>query len=161
VTVPLSPERYRLHVTIGKKAVENLEELIGLLSHQLPNGDAGQVVERGIELLLQDTKKRRAALTKKPRKRKRKGGGITTRSIPAAVKREVFKRDGGRCAFVDAAGNRCNSKWQLEFHHVVPFGREGPHTATNIQLRCKAHNQYEAELVYGHEFMKKKRRKSA
>ena len=157
VTVPLSPQRYRLHVTIGKEAVDNLEELVNLLGHQLPNGDAGQVVERAIEHLLEETKKRRAALTRKPRKRKKKGQKRKTRAIPAAVKREVFKRDGGRCTFVDSTGHRCNSAWQLEFHHVVPFGREGPHTADNVRLRCRAHNQYEAELEYGRDFMKKKR----
>lgn len=161
VTVPLSPQRYRLHVTIGKDAVDNLEELVNLLSHQLPNGDAGQVVERAIELLLADTKRKRAALTKRPRKRKKQGKPRRTRAIPAQVKRDVFERDGGRCAFVDVDGRRCNSAWQLEFHHVVPFGREGPHTVENVQLRCRAHNQYEAERDYGHEFMKKKRKASA
>jgi 5-methylcytosine-specific restriction endonuclease McrA len=161
VTVPLSPQRYRLHVTVGKEAVDNLEELVNLLSHQLPNGDAGQVVERALELLLEDTKKRRAALVKRPRKRKRNGLTSKTRSIPAAVKREVFQRDGGKCAFVNSEGRRCNSAWKLEYHHVVPFGREGPTTADNLQLRCKAHNQYEAEQDYGRDFMKKKRRKTA
>jgi 5-methylcytosine-specific restriction endonuclease McrA len=161
VTVPLSPQRYRLHVTVGKDAVDNLEELVNLLSHQLPNGDAGQVVERAIELLLAETKRKRAALTKRPRKRKKKGKHTKTRAIPAQVKRDVFERDGGRCAFVDVEGRRCNSAWQLEFHHVVPVGREGPHTVQNVQLRCRAHNQYEAERDYGREFMKKKRKKSA
>jgi hypothetical protein len=161
VTVPLSPQRYRLHVTIGKEAVDQLEEIVSLMSHQLPNGDVGQVLERAISLLLEDTKKRRAALTKQPRRRKKKPGAIKSRTIPAEVKRQVFTRDDGRCAFVDAKGNRCNSSWQVEFHHVVPFGRNGPNTVDNIQLRCRAHNQYEAELEYGPKFMKKKRRKSA
>lgn len=161
VTVPLSPQRYRLHVTIGKEAVDQLEELVNLMSHQLPNGDVGQVVERAISLLLEDTKKRRAALTRKPRRRKNKPGAVRTRAIPAEVRREVFKRDDGRCAFVNAEGNRCNSSWQVEFHHVVPFSRNGPNTVDNIQLRCRAHNQYEAELEYGRAFIKKKRRTSA
>jgi hypothetical protein len=37
----------------------------------------------------------------------------------------------------------------LEFHHVVPFARGGPTNTANLQLRCRAHNAYEAETDYG------------
>ena len=37
----------------------------------------------------------------------------------------------------------------LEFHHVVPYGAGGKATVENIQLRCRAHNGYEAERFYG------------
>jgi hypothetical protein len=69
----------------------------------------------------------------------------------------VFERDEGRCLFVDAHGQRCLSGWQVEFHHVVPYARGGPHGADNIELRCRAHNQYEAELEYGARFMASQR----
>ena len=151
VTVPLSPRRYRLHVTIGPEARRDLEELQNLLSHQFPNGDPAPVVERALQLLLAETKKKRAALTDRPRK-PRRAGAKRTRSIPAAVRRQVFERDEGVCAFVDRNGRRCRSAWQVEFHHVVPYGREGPHTAENVELRCRAHNQYQAGLDYGWSF---------
>ena len=156
LTMPLSPRRYRLHVTIGQQARSDLEELKNLLSHQIPDGDPAQVVERALALFLEDTKKKKAALTDKPRT-VRKGGGKKTRAIPAAVRRKVYKRDGGRCAFVDVQGRRCSSKWQVEFHHRVPYAREGPHTTENIELRCRAHNQYEAEREYGRAFMRSRR----
>ena len=53
-----------------------------------------------------------------------------------------------RCAFVGTAG-RCNERGFLELHHVVPFADGGNATAENIQLRCRAHNAYEAELHFG------------
>jgi hypothetical protein len=31
----------------------------------------------------------------------------------------------------------------------VPFARGGSATVENISLRCRRHNQYEAELVFG------------
>jgi hypothetical protein len=34
--------------------------------------------------------------------------------------------------------------------HVRPFANGGPSTADNIELRCRAHNQYEADLFFGH-----------
>ena len=33
--------------------------------------------------------------------------------------------------------------------HVQPFGHQGPATVDNISLRCRAHNVYESELVFG------------
>ena len=157
LATPLSPRRYKLQVTIGQEARDKLAELQNLLSHQIPDGDPAAVVERALDVLLSETKKKRVALTDKPRARRKKGGE-RTRAIPAQVRREVFRRDEGRCAFMDDEGRRCDSAWQLEFHHCVPYGREGPHSTGNIELRCRAHNQFEAELEYGRGFMAARRR---
>lgn len=73
---------------------------------------------------------------------------MRSRHIPAAVKRAVALRDAGRCAFAGQAG-RCVERGALEFHHVVPYAEGGKATAENIQLRCRAHNQYEAEQWFG------------
>ena len=156
LATPLSPGRYKLQVTIGQEARDKLAELQNLLSHQIPDGDPAAVVERALDVLLAETKKKREALADKPRAARKKHGG-RTRAIPAHVRREVFKRDEGRCAFVDGQGRRCESAWQLEFHHCVPYGRDGPHTTDNIELRCRAHNQWEAELEYGRRFMATRR----
>jgi hypothetical protein len=185
LATPLSPRRYKLQVTIGQKARDELAELQNLLSHQIPDGDPAAVVERALEALLAETKKKKGALADKPRGGRknvaptdkprggrknvaptdkppvrpkkgggrRKNGGGRTRTIPAHIRREVFRRDEGRCAFVDCEGRRCESAWQVEFHHCVPYGRDGPHSAGNVELRCRAHNQFEAEVEYGREFM--------
>ena len=156
LTIPLSPRRYRLHVTIGQEAKNAIEELQDLLSHQIPSGDPAVVVERALALLLAETKKKRGAVAKKPRAPTKKTTK-KTRVIPAHVRRAVYERDGARCAFIDDNGRRCNSAWQVEFHHCVPFGRDGPHSVDNVELRCRAHNQYEADLEFGKAFMEKKR----
>jgi hypothetical protein len=57
-------------------------------------------------------------------------------------------RDDGRCAFVGSRG-RCNERGFLEFHHVVPFAAGGAADAQNIELRCRAHNNFEAQLFFG------------
>jgi hypothetical protein len=72
-----------------------------------------------------------------------------TRHIPTALRREVWARDGGRCAFVSADGRRCEERGRLEFHHVEPFALGGTATAENIQLRCRSHNAYEGRLIFG------------
>ena len=63
------------------------------------------------------------------------------------MKRDVWARDAGRCAFVGPAG-RCAETRFLELHHVVPFADGGPTVASNLQLRCRTHNMYEAELYF-------------
>ena len=55
----------------------------------------------------------------------------------------------GQCAFVSDAGRRCMERSFLELHHIQPHALEGPATVGNIALRCRRHNQYEAELVFG------------
>jgi 5-methylcytosine-specific restriction endonuclease McrA len=150
--VPLAPRRYKLQVTIGQETRDKLSELQALLSHQIPDGDPAKILERALEALLVETKKKKAALTEKPRP-SRKKSETKTRAIPAQTRRDVFERDEGRCTFVDAEGRTCASAWQVEFHHRIPYARGGTHDPDNIELRCRAHNQYEAELEYGTRFM--------
>jgi hypothetical protein len=69
--------------------------------------------------------------------------------VPAEVKRTVWLRDLGRCAFVGEGGRRCNERAFLEFHHVKPYAAGGVATADNVELRCRGHNAYEADLFYG------------
>jgi len=57
-----------------------------------------------------------------------------TRIIPAEVKREVWKRDGGRCVQCGAAEN-------LHFDHIIPYSKGGSSlVAANVQLLCARHN---------------------
>jgi hypothetical protein len=72
-----------------------------------------------------------------------------SRYIPAEIKRTVWQRDHGRCTFMSPDGARCNERGQLEFDHICPYGDGGETTAANIRLLCRAHNQYEAERLFG------------
>ena len=157
--VPLSPKRYKLQVTIGQETREKLDELQGLLSHQVPDGDLESILDRALDALLLEARKKKAAVTDKPRRASNKSNK-KHRGIPAQVRRQVFERDEGACAFVDARGRRCVSKWRVEFHHRGPYARGGTHDPENIELRCRGHNQYEAELDFGTAFMERRRRAS-
>ena len=53
-----------------------------------------------------------------------------------------------QCAFIGARG-RCTERGFLEFHHVIPFADGGLAVVDNIQLRCRAHNQYELDRWFG------------
>jgi 5-methylcytosine-specific restriction endonuclease McrA len=69
--------------------------------------------------------------------------------VPAEVRRTVWGRDGGRCAFVARDGRRCAERGGLEFHHIDPHALGGEATVRNISLRCRAHNAHEAVAWFG------------
>ena len=72
-----------------------------------------------------------------------------SRYIPVAVRRAVWQRDGGRCAFLSRQGHRCGTRAFLQFHHLISFARGGAHTVENLALRCGVHNRYEARSEFG------------
>ena len=80
-----------------------------------------------------------------------------SRHIPDAIKRAVYERDGGRCAFVEENGRRCSATAALTFDHVEGFARMPVHTIAGIRLLCWAHNQHAADQMYGREFMEQAR----
>jgi hypothetical protein len=86
-----------------------------------------------------------------------RGKSGRSRHVPAAVRDEVFARDGGRCTYVGANGVPCGSRHQLHVDHVEPFARGGSGTLENLRLLCAAHNQLEAERVYGSDWMQRSR----
>jgi hypothetical protein len=45
----------------------------------------------------------------------------------------------------------------LQFDHIDEVARGGQATTDRMRLRCRAHNQYEAERTFGVEFMQHKR----
>jgi len=78
--------------------------------------------------------------------------------IPAEVKRIVYERDGGCCAFVGPDGRRCGRRWQLEFDHVEPVSQGGESTPDKLMLACRPHNFHHAEQTHGRSYMEKFRR---
>ena len=143
---PLAAEQYKLQITMSREAHDHLRRAQDLLRHTIPNGDPAAVVARALALLVADLEKKKCAAVKRPRAHPAEQS--VTRHVPAAVKRAVFARDEGRCAFVGAQG-RCHERGFLEFHHVVPFAEGGITNVENLQLRCRAHNVYEATRWFG------------
>jgi hypothetical protein len=145
VLAPIAARRYYLKLTIGQETHETLERLRALLRDSVPDGDLATIVDRALALLLQETERTKCAATSRPR------GGATAnpggRHVPAAVRRAVWYRDGGTCAFIGSHG-RCGEAAFLEFHHVIPYADGGKTTTENLELRCRAHNVYEAELQF-------------
>ena len=144
---PLSPDRYRLQLTIGVETLEKLRLARDMLRHAIPSGDEAAVLDRALTALLSDLARKKFAAADTPRPSR--GTAPGSRHIPAEVKRAVWLRDLGRCAFVGTGGRRCAERGFLEFHHVHPYAMGGEATVGNIQLRCRRHNDYEARADFG------------
>jgi len=61
-------------------------------------------------------------------------------AIPSAVRREVWRRDEGKC-------KKCGSRANLEYDHIIPVSRGGSNTARNIELLCEACNRAKSNLI--------------
>jgi hypothetical protein len=141
----VAAERYSLRVTLAGDTYRRLERARDLLRHQIPTGELGLVLDRALAVLVEQLEKQKHAATRRhrPARQATRNG----RSVPAAVRRAVWARDQGRCAFVGALG-RCHETGFLEFHHLQPFAAGGATTVANLQLRCRAHNMHEAQVYF-------------
>ena len=69
------------------------------------------------------------------------------RPIPAAVRRHVWQRDGGRCCYRDPlTGRRCSSSHLLEIDHLLRVAQGGGPEPENLKLSCFAHHR----MRHGH-----------
>lgn len=148
VTSPLAPDRYEIRFTASAQTRDKLRQAQDLLRHAVPSGDVAEIFDRALTVLLEDLARKKFAATKRPQVGR--GTKPGARHIAAKVRRAVWIRDRGACAFVSRGGRRCNERAFVEFHHVEPYGVGGQATVGNIQLRCRAHNAFEGVLFYGH-----------
>jgi len=66
----------------------------------------------------------------------------STRYIPSKVRREVWRRDQGRCSTPG-----CGSRKNLEFDHIIPFSEGGSNTVRNIELLCEECNRKKSNNI--------------
>ncbi len=130
VVEPLTSTVSRIHVTVSRALVAKLKRARAGQSHVQPGATDEQVIDAALDLLLAQQEKRRA-------------------SVPPRVKREVRRRDGGKCQWKLDSGGVCGSEVRTEIDHVVPRGKGGPSTVENCRVLCKLHNVEAARAAYG------------
>jgi hypothetical protein len=153
---PLSETRFSLTVTLSRETHGNLRRAQELLAHAIPSRDIAQVLDRALVVFVAHLERKKFGAGASPRK-PRTGGSV--RAIRAHVRKAVYDRDGGRCAYVYEDGSRCGSRSKLEFDHVTPLAMGGKSTVENLRLLCRAHNQHAAEQAFGQGFIEEKKRR--
>jgi len=151
---PHAADRYTAQLAWNQVTEDELRECEALLSHRFPPGHRGDVIAYAIHQLAHALRRRKFGVAERPREPR---VASSPRHIPAHVRRAVRERDGDRCTFTSAAGQRCGSRCRLEFDHAVAVARGGASTVDNLRLRCRAHNQFAAEQLFGAGFMQAKR----
>jgi hypothetical protein len=147
---PLGGARYRIQFTASAGLRDKLERLRALMRPRVEDGDLAAIIEAAVTEKLERLEAKRFARTSTPRKTLDESPAAPdTRHIPAAIRRAVHERDGGRCRYVDAQGHRCPERNRLEFHHRHPFARGGDHSPPNVALLCRVHNTLMAEHDFG------------
>lgn len=61
-------------------------------------------------------------------------------AISSAVRREVWRRDEGRCV-------KCGGRERLEYDHIIPVSKGGSNTARNIELLCESCNRSKSDSI--------------
>jgi 5-methylcytosine-specific restriction endonuclease McrA len=144
---PLAPARYKVQFTASAKLRDKLERLLALMRSSVPDCDLAAIIDVAVTEKLERLEARRFARTRAPRRGLSESEmSPSSRHIPAAVRRAVYERDGGRCRYVDEQGRRCTARDGLDFHHRHPFGHGGDHSVANVSLACRVHNHYLAEV---------------
>ncbi len=122
------------------------EEARDLLRHRFPAGDMEDVIGHALRRLVEAERTARRA------KRPHKPADClpASRRIPKWIADIVWRRDGGRCAYLGPEGHRCGETAWLELDHIIPWARGGRSDEPgNVRLLCRAHNQSEAARLFG------------
>jgi hypothetical protein len=72
-----------------------------------------------------------------------------SRYVTAAVKRAVWARDGGCCAWKLENGGVCGSTFKLEYDHVDGFALGAGNTVDELRLACHFHQVANLRRLYG------------
>ena len=149
---PSATSHYDVRLSITEAEHADLRRAQDLLGHAVPSGDPALIYARAMQHYVAHLEKQRLGV--KP------GAAVSapsSRSIPKALRRLVWERDGGRCAFVSADGHRCEETGRLELDHIKPVAQGGKSTPNNLRLLCGPHNAHEAERVLGREHVQHRR----
>jgi hypothetical protein len=143
---PLTATLRRMHVTVSRRFLEKVDAARAALSHSNPGATFEEILEKGLDLVIERHAKRRGLVT-----HPRPGRPAKPTTVTAAVKRAVWHRANGRCEWPLESGGVCGSTLRLENAHLTPRARGGPATAENLQLHCRFHNVLAERHDFGDE----------
>jgi 5-methylcytosine-specific restriction endonuclease McrA len=156
-----------IRLVISPELYEKLQRIKGLLAHSKPNASYAELLEYLVEETLPRLEKKRG-VSSDPKTQvtiaaaagvaEGLGHAVQASSLspeiaekarvlpkgkrvylPAALKRAVYARSGGRCEYT-ADGKRCSSRYMLEIDHRVPLSGGGGHEFSQLRSLCRQHN---------------------
>lgn len=136
-----------------------VERARALVWHRLPRATFEQLFDLALDELI-------ARRDPAARHKRREGRSVATRPsdvrhdarrddnagqryVRAAVRDQVFVRDGFRCTYVSRDGRWCAATVSLQVDHIRPVARGGASTSENLRILCAQHNRLEGERLTG------------
>ncbi len=170
---PARPDTFNFRFSADKNFKAKFERLAEVLGVENPLKHMAEILERAVDISLEkkDPKRKRERRLERQRAKAAPRGEsrpdeISTRPerkdraesryIPSEVRERVFERAGYQCQYRSADGTRCSARTRLEIEHVRPFAIYRSHEERYLRALCKRHNRFQAERVYGAEFIQNK-----
>jgi hypothetical protein len=160
-----------IRLVISPELHEKLHRIRGLIAHSQPNATYAELLEYLVEETLPGLEKKKgliqgdladqktqvtiaAAADPTDQNAPARDNKIIEKAqslpkgkrvyLPAALKRAVYARSGGRCEYT-THGKRCSSRYMLEIDHRIPISRGGGHEFSQLRTLCRMHNQQQFE----------------
>jgi hypothetical protein len=159
---PLNEEAFLIQFSADKDFMDKLNQAKALLGRKYPSGRLSQILGEALQLLLESEGKKKCmpplteqipidpdlkkAIEHQELLKDLMGDPMrknTPRYIPRGIRREVWRRDEGRCQFPRPDGGICGETRFLEYDHVISWSLGGSSQAlSNIRILCRTHNQW-------------------
>lgn len=171
----LSDSKAQLQITVDNDLLEKIERLKNLISHENINPSHNEILHMALDTAIEKKEKAKGIFVKKQREDKsespeaaaattlkKQSGSMQaqpltqsfadknhtkSRYISRQVKRLVLNRSQYQCEFVHPSGQRCASKFQLQFDHIKAYSRGGSSDLVNIQNLCRVHNNWKGSQI--------------
>ena len=135
---PIAPERSEMRLGISVKLEHKLQRVREVLSH---TKKSHVTLETALEEMVDLFLERKDPVEKAKRVRLKTSKPSSGRSVPAATKHEVNRRDEGKCQALLPNREVCGSPLWVEQHHVRPRSHGGPNIPANLITLCSQHHK--------------------
>lgn len=152
----------RHSMNLSNETAANIKRAKEVLSHKFPQATDAQIFDYALSFMLD----RVDPLRKKPKDPSTQlaaesASKRVTKKISAPVRRSIIQSAQGSCTYKDPhTGRTCGSRHQIQIDHIIPKAMGGSDEPENLRVRCREHNLFEAERVFGRNKMEEFRRKN-
>lgn len=163
----LTSDHAQLQVVVDNSTLEKIEKLKSLISHENIDPSYNEIFNLSLDLAIKEIEKKKGINTTGRNLKMNASveaassaacqddshqplssqlstqsfSGKSSRYVSRDIKRTVLSRSNGQCEHIHSNGQRCSSKFQIEFDHILAFSKGGGAGIDNIQSLCRVHNQ--------------------
>ncbi len=160
---PARPDEFNFRFTADRNFKDKFERLAEVLGVENTQKHMAEIIEKALDIALEKKDPKKKLERRKGRQRPSRPDEIVknprddepakSRYIPSEVVERVHARAGHQCEYRGPNRTRCSSRTGLQIDHVRPFAIFLSNDERFLRLLCPAHNQLEAEHVYGADFI--------